>query len=330
MNYDLVIIGGGRKKTHRNEMRRAVVDIESVLSDRLKIGVIWVDEHGYCWLRSGKEWKKCTIVGGKIILLQSNEFYIDDADDGNNAINVKRYWPLFFGEEYGWCGIAGMLDVAGAWCVGTTGTMSYAVNDMEVAKNWLKDISFEKKIIRINKRSWQNDYLFWEEKVANSFSFPIIVEADGIREKISVFENFSNVVFGLFEKETMEYLEIKEMHSEKSGLAISFLGKKNFLPSKVVQIMPNNSLYTEDYVLVRKIQDLVIGFVRNYDVGEFGIMYLRIDAGNLVVSNIDLYPDFSKDSLLAKIWDISGVGYRDLIGKIWNDGGNIDCDIDNN
>lgn len=325
--YDLVLIGGGRSKKDKTMSIKALDGVKCVLNERLNILKIWIDEHGGFWY--GEKFDKpCVLTRNMVVDLCSDEMII-----GGDEISFKsqKIWSLISGFDYGSIGINGFLEFNGFDFIGNRSEIVQVTNNDFLAKIVFGDLDFyDNKNLLVKRDDWMSDYLKVEEKINSKIQFPVMIKNGSFVEKVSLMENFSNVVFSIFEKEGFNEILVEQYDALVEDAIVAFVGGKNFLPSKMC-LIKNDALKFESMAQSeRMVQNLLIKFVKKYDVSDFGLLFFKKKNEVLKLFKIDLLPDFSKEGLFARLWEKSGIEYNRLIEKIYWDSLNENIDPKSN
>lgn len=312
MRIDVLLVEGGREKNSKGGL-----GIESVLSRELKIARVWLDEHGWWWLIDGDNNRRISIMANRIVEIDQTELIIGGGWE--MGIGIDRVWPLNSGYNFSKMGIKAVLELAGVDMIGTGSVMSWICEEREMSKLVFTDVTFDdKKTMLVTNKEWESNHLHLEDKIGSDFKFPLVLEHEGKSEKVSIFENLANMIFKIFEEGASE-IEIRET-GPATKLAISFIGRVNFLPSKLCAVGLDGQInLAEDKILEREMQNLLMSFVKKYDVKDYGIFYINNYIDGWKLDSIDLSPDFSIDGLMANIWSKSGFNYQNMINKIFKD-----------
>jgi hypothetical protein len=313
MRIDVLLVEGGREKNSKGG-----TDLASVLSRDLKVARAWLDEHGWWWMIDGENNRRITIMANRIVEIDQTELVIGAGWE--MGVGVEKVWPLVGCFNMSGMGLKASLEMAGAELIGTGSVMTWICYEKSMSKKVFADCVFDNKIDRvISAQEWEKNHLQIEDEVGNNSKFPLFLEYGGKREKVSIFENFSNMVFRVFES-GVSSINILEAGGVLKSYLISFVGRKNYLPSKLCSINFEGTIeLAGDGTLERELQNFVIDFVGKYDVKDYGIFYIDLYHDGWKINKIDLNPDVSLDGHLANIWKKSGFNYHSLIKKIWSD-----------
>ncbi|MBU0647891.1 hypothetical protein KJ855_01810 [Patescibacteria group bacterium] len=316
MEYDLLLIGGGRTRRTRERTGLAMKSINQVLGGELRVGMAHIDEHGRMWHKSGEHDQFCALVGGKMFYIDSDEMVIGLDQAG---FKINRAWPLFYGGEFAVAGIVGMLEFAGLQMVGSEGWMCYISNKRELAKSVINCFDFDADYRVITKEEWEREHVKLDDEICKSLDFPVFLKTGDVEQIVSSKMNFENMVFDCLENSDCDEVRVRSKRGLVDKLMVGFVGGKNFLPSRICVKQNGNMIeFDKSRTLVREVQDRLIGFVRNFDVKDLGLLEINLYEDRWVVERIDLFPLMNKEGDFAKIWNISGMNYTELVKKIYN------------
>ncbi len=312
MDYNLLLIGGGREK----DTSKAINDISSVLSKKYEIGKVWIDNHGWMWLDNEKG-ERVSLLANKMVPLSANELII--GGDSVGSYSIGKVWPVCKGENMVSGGIKSVLEFGGFEVVGSSSMMTIICDNKEMSKAVLKGVNFsDNQELRITKEEWENSHLDIEDKIDKNFGFPVEIKYRDSVDKISIYENFSNMIFKIFEEE-VDFVDVMEAKNVKFQYVVGFLGGRNFLPSKLCELKNDNLEKIENKDLERELQSFVIDFVKKFDVKDMGLIHIDKGMYDWKVRNIELMPDMSIDGIFARLWNLSGINYSTMINKIFDE-----------
>lgn len=315
MEY-LVLLGGGRAE-ERDESRRALRDIASVLEPYVPVISLWLDEHGGLWQKDIDSWQAVAISQGKLFKINQQEINIGGSSEG---VSIQQIWPVVFGRSYDWSGLASLARVCGCRGIGTSGVLAVLLKDNQIARRILSEYQFSDGGVEIERKDWLQNYQDAVRKIKERVNFPVIISARGIRQKVTLVETIENFIWQIFEdQEELEKILIKEYKEEEKEIAVGFVGRKNWLPSKSVVFDGQQWQANEDSTENRLAQDWLMEFVAKYDVTDYGLIRLKKSGGNIIVDQIDIFPDLTRLGLYALLWQKSGLNYEELIKKIYID-----------
>lgn len=313
----MVIVGGGRDKEKRKASIEMMRDLNMVLSE-LEFNLInlWWDEHGILWWMKGENnYQACTIIGGKIVNILNDELWINSQDIRGTKINL--FWPVVGGEEYGYCGISGWAKMNGVErIIGVNGLMLSVSADLDLLRTMIEVPTMEK--IEIGRKDWLLKEGWWLEKIVEKLKFPLSMSSkNGNKIIINEIEGLKIGLKKYFEDADIDSVDLKEFVNDEKELWMGFVGK-NFLPSKLCEKIGDRIIiFEENQSIEREIQNFLISFVKNFEVGEIGCLKMIYHSSyGWKLSKIDLYPDLSEKENFAKMWKISGLDYKFLINKI--------------
>lgn len=316
MPKNLLFVGGGRSGEQRKNSIKAMKDISGVLpAEEYRIFDLWWDEHGFLWKMAGENYCMCALIAGELIDLANDELLIgEDRDKSGKKIDLA--WPLINGLEYGRSGVNGWLEMVGVEkIIGANSQMWWLTNDLDFLKVLINDLPIKKKIV-IEVESWRNKSDYFRQRIENEIKFPISIKSDWKEERVVLVEKTWEVISGLLDQEGLSTVTVEEWCQAEKELVIGFVGR-NFLPSKLCEHRSGNlRLFTEEITIERSVQNFLIKFARNFEVGEIGLLRLKYLPTGWQLDSIDFCPDMGRESIFAKMWQMSGVKYDNLIKKI--------------
>ena len=314
MKYDLVIVGGGRKKEDRKKVRSIMNSLQEVLSDGFKVGKVWLDEHGGWWLEDKNGLSACAFWGGGLVKVGQQELVIG----GEELIDVGMVWPVFSDKYDISVGVADTFLASGIKKIGSSGIMRILSSEMDILKLLVSDLKFPDKSFLVTNKDWYEQRMQIEDQILKKFKFPVNVCFGQNCEKVSIFENLSNVIYSIFDKNKYQEIRISNYRGEVKKIMTGFVGRKNFLPAVVAEKKSMGEWEVYDCKeRVREIQTKIIDFVKRYSVDDFALWYINDYPDGWEIEKIDLFPDFGRSSDFVRLWQLGGMNYQDLIKKIY-------------
>lgn len=310
MKIDVLLVEGGRDEKHVY-----AEDLQGILAGSLKVQRLQIDDHGWMWWENAEGMRRVNILANRMILLDQDEFVIGGGL--NEGIALGKVWPLIGGYNFTNLGLKSVLEFAGVDMVGSESAVSFICQERVLAKKIFTDLVFDDlKSREILLTDWEKNYANIEDEVRVNYKFPLEISYGSHCERISLFENFANMVFKIFEEGYGE-VTIKELGVLNKKYMISFIGRQNFLPSKLLSKNLQNELsLAEDKIFEREIQDFVINFVKNYDVCDYGMFIINRYIDGWKIAEIDLSPPVGVESDMAMVWKKSGFDYQSMVKKI--------------
>jgi D-alanine-D-alanine ligase-like ATP-grasp enzyme len=293
-------------------------DVFGVLKNEIEIERVYCDEHHMFWKIENDEYWPATLMANKIFILEANEMIIGGS--GEIGEGVEKVWPLMLRADENYDRLQSVLEYGGFQIFGTNSNMAEMCENKDLNHIVFRDIKFDKsKSMIVNKEKWNISFLKIEDEIARDYKFPLEVKYDGQTDKIMILENFTNIMFKIYE-EGFNEVKITEQGGLVNRLLIGFIGRKNFLPSRVVKFM-NDKIEVDDEnkQLNRELQDFVINFVKKYDVRDYGLFEINLYPDGWRLLSINFAPDLSRESMFAKLWNLSGMSYEKVIRKIYQD-----------
>ncbi len=318
MSY-LVLLGGGRGE-ERKIAARSLRDIDQVLDGSVAIMTVWLDEHGGLWQKKNSDgWQAVCFSQNRVCAINTQELVVGQQSYGEK---IQMVWPVVFGGSGDWSGLACLPRMAGCQQLGTSGLLAVLLKDNVLATRILTEYDFVESALEIEKNDWQTDEQNCLQMIASRLNFPVVMLTGDQEQKISLPETIGNFLAQRFEAGEKKVL-LRNYYEDEKEVVVSFVGRKNWLPSK--SLIKRNGTWSlnDDTVENRLIQDWVMSFVAKYDVMDYGLFFLKIRQGKVFIEKIDIFPDLSRVGLFALVWHMSGIDYEDLIKKIYFDSLNM-------
>jgi len=317
MDNKLLLIGGGSGK-NRLESMRTMKDIFGVLKGKMPVQKLYVDEHRMFWRMEDEVYRPIALMANRLFPIMQDELIIGKTNEIGQE--VENVWPLLIRNDDRGLGLMNYLEYAGFRLLGTNSDIAVLCENVDLRKMVFRDIDFDQeKTWVIDREKWNKDFLAIEDKIGNEFKFPLEINYGNVKDKIVLWENVANIFWRIFE-EGYDVVKITGSNDIKYRLIVGFVGRKNFLPSRVVR-QDEKGLLIDDVEksLVRELQNFVINFVKKYEVKDYGWWEINVYQTGWKVRNINFAPAMSRDSMFAKMWNLSGMTYEKMIEKIYSE-----------
>jgi len=342
MEHEVSIVSA---KNIINAIDRDKYDVIPIGVDR-KGRMIGVGETGLAYLKNSSEYildkNNPPLLGSNTDLpvvtfgLEGNQAVITSLSCSDFREPVDVVFPIIhgtFGEDG--C-LQGILRIANIPFVGCD-VLGSAVNmDKDIEKRLLRDAGIPIAGFAVyHKTDPKPDYNSLRERLGLPlFIKPACLGSSVGIQKVSKAEEFEIAVAEAFEYDNKIIIEEAVIGRE---LECSVLGNNSPIVSTAGEIVPaeEHGFYSYDakYIdekgasliipadipkdLLSKMQEMAI---RAYQVtccsGMARIDFLMNQNGQLVVNELNTLPGFTNISMYPKLWEVSGIAYKDLIGRL--------------
>lgn len=299
----LAIIFGGRSAEHEVSIRSAKNVFEAIDKTKYEVTLIEIDKSG------GWDLNKLS---------------------GNDVA-----FPILHG-PYGEDGtIQGMLKLMNLPFVGASVLGSALGMDKDAMKKLLNQAGIPTAKFLVFQKGELNKIKF--EDIKNKLGLPFFVKPANLGSSVGITKvksekEFKKAIDNAFEFDNKilieEYLKRREIEC-------SVLGNENPIASIPGEIIPQHEFYSYEakYLdengailkvpaklpkwIVKKVQDLAIKTFKTLCCeGMARVDFFLKDNGELVVNEMNTIPGFTNISMYPKLWEASGISYKDLIDQL--------------
>lgn len=257
---------------------------------------------------------------------------------GSGALRVDVVFPVLHG-TFGEDGtVQGLLDLAGLPYVGA-GVLGSAVGmDKEVQKRLCEQAGLPvADYLCIRRAAWERERGKVLKAVEKKFRFPIFVKPATLGSSVGMTKAHNRRELPTALDTAAEFAQKILVERAVNGreIEVSVLGNDDPKASVPGEIVPHREFY--DYAAkyleegtrleipaklkkteVRKFQQLA---VRVFQVTECAGMarvdfFLERRTGKIYVNEINTIPGFTSISMYPKLWEASGISYRELIDRL--------------
>ncbi|MBP6398681.1 MAG: D-alanine--D-alanine ligase [Saprospiraceae bacterium] len=349
----VAILFGGRSTEHQISLLSAKNVVDALDLDKFEPVLIGIDKKGRWHLNEGAMQLMHADDPGKISMLNeanvvllsqnTNEHQLIKADNFEEAGKIDVVFPVLHG-TYGEDGsVQGFAKLANLPCVGCGILGSSIGMDKDVTKRLLRDAGIPVANF-VTLRKNYNDTMSYEE-IVSKLGKELFIKPANLGSSVGVsFVNdktsFDKALAHAFKYDPKVVVEEKMTGRE---VECAVLGNDFPKASSVGEVIPKSSFYTFEnkYIdeggavldipaklsqqEVERIQELAIQTYRLLECEGMSRvdMFLTPD-GELFINEINTIPGFTKISMYPKLWEISGLAYKDLITTL------IELAIDSN
>jgi len=280
------------------------------------------------------------LKGGRRVMLTADptEAALVPLDRGAGAQRLDVIFPVMHG-TFGEDGtIQGMLDLAGLPFVGA-GVLGSAIGmDKDVAKRLCQDAGIPVvPWVTVHRWQWEKEPLAVKEEIQKAFPYPVFVKPATLGSSVGMTKVHSAdelaPALDLACEYGMKILVEKAVVARE--IEVSVLG--NFEPKASVpgEIVPHREFYdyTAKYLeegtqlmipaelkpaQVEKIQELAVKAFRTLELSGMARVdfFLEKKGNKLYLNEVNTIPGFTSISMYPKLWEASGISFRELIDKL--------------
>ena len=335
------VLFGGRSGEHEVSLASAASVIRGLDPDKYEAVPIGISKDGH-WLVGEGAAKMLPEVlkGGRRVMLTADptEAALMPLDRGAGAQRLDVVFPVLHG-TFGEDGtIQGMLDLAGLPYVGA-GVLGSAIGmDKDVAKRLCQAAGIPVvPWLTVYRWHWDKDRDAIQQEIEGQFAYPLFVKPATLGSSVGMSKVHSAEelapALDLACEFGMKILVEKAMVARE--IEVSVLG--NHQPSASVpgEIIPHREFYdyTAKYLeegtqllipadlkpaQVEKIQSLAVEAFRVLELSGMARVdfFLEKKTGKLFLNEVNTIPGFTSISMYPKLWEASGIPFRELIDRL--------------
>jgi D-alanine-D-alanine ligase len=318
------IIFGGKSAEHEVSLRSAKNVVEALDKSKYEPVLIGIEKSGK-WQLGGKSVALLPEGGGKIESIEKHE--------GHDDKKIDVVFPILHG-PFGEDGtVQGLLKLANIPFVGA-GVLGSAVGmDKDVMKRLLRDAGIPIGKFVVAKEGDVPGY----KKVTKELGSPVFVKPANMGSSVGVSKVKNEKEYREAIRKAFEYDRkvLVEENIEGREIECSVLGNEDPKASVPGEVIPRHDFYSYEakYIdengaaleipaklpksVVKKIQAIAIKTFRVLECEGFGRvdMFLKKN-GEILVNEINTIPGFTSISMYPKLWEASGISYKELIDRL--------------
>jgi D-alanine-D-alanine ligase len=335
------ILFGGRSGEHEVSLASAASVIRGLDPDKYEAVPIGITKEGH-WLVGGAAQKMLPEVlkGGQRVMMTADptDAALIPLDRSGGGQRVDVVFPVMHG-TYGEDGtIQGLLDLAGLPFVGA-GVLGSAIGmDKDVAKRLLQVAKIPVvPWVAVQRADWERHPKETQAALEKKFKYPMFVKPATLGSSVGMTKVHSRAelapALNLAAEFAMKILVEKCIVGRE--IEVSVLGNHDPKASIPGEIVPHREFYdyTAKYLedgsqilIPAKLKPAQVKAIQNYAVEAFRDLELsgmaRVDffvekkAGRIYLNEVNTIPGFTSISMYPKMWEASGIPFRQLIDKL--------------
>ena len=335
------ILFGGRSGEHEVSLASAASVIRGLDPDKYEAVPIGITKEGH-WLVGSAAQKMLPEVlkGGQRVMMTADptDAALVPLDRSGSGTRLDVVFPVMHG-TYGEDGtIQGLLDLAGLPFVGA-GVLGSAIGmDKDVSKRLLQVAKIPVvPWIAAQRADWERDPREIQKTLERKFHYPLFVKPATLGSSVGMTKVHSREelapAVNLAAEFAMKILVERCMVGRE--IEVSVLGNHDPRASVPGEIVPHREFY--DYaakyleegtqllipakltsVQVKKIQKYAIDAFRALELSGMARVdfFLEKKGGKIYLNEVNTIPGFTSISMYPKMWEASGIPFRELIDKL--------------
>jgi D-alanine-D-alanine ligase len=335
------ILFGGRSGEHEVSLASAASVIRGLDPDKYEAVPIGITKEGH-WLIGGAAQKMLPEVlkGGQRVMMTADptDAALIPLDRSGGGQRLDVVFPVMHG-TFGEDGtIQGLLDLAGLPFVGA-GVLGSAIGmDKDVAKRLLQVAKIPVvPWIAVQRADWERDPREVQKSVEKKFKYPVFVKPATLGSSVGMTKVHSRAELGAALNLAAEFAMkiLVEQCIVGREIEVSVLGNHDPKASVPGEIVPHREFYdyTAKYLeegsqilIPAKLKPAQVKTVQKYAVEAFRALelsgmarvdfFLEKEAGKIYLNEVNTIPGFTSISMYPKMWEASGIPFRELIDKL--------------
>ena len=335
------VLFGGRSGEHEVSLVSAASVIRGLDPDKYEAVPIGITKDGH-WLVGQGAVKMLPEVlkGGRRVMLTADptEAALVPLDRGAGAQRLDVIFPVLHG-TFGEDGtIQGMLDLAGLPYVGA-GVLGSAIGmDKDVAKRLCQAAGIPVvPWVTVHRWDWEKNPAAVKARIEQEFAYPVFVKPATLGSSVGMSKVHNAEELGpaldLACEFGMKILVEKAVSARE--IEVSVLGNHEPRTSVPGEIVPHREFYdyTAKYLedgtrllipaelkptQVQKIQSLAVDAFKTLELAGMARVdfFLEKKGGKVFLNEVNTIPGFTSISMYPKLWEASGISFRELIDKL--------------
>ena len=335
------VLFGGRSGEHEVSLASATSVIRGLDPDQYEAVPIGITKDGH-WLVGEGAVKMLPEVlkGGRRVMLTADptEAALVPLDRGAGAQRLDVIFPVMhgtFGEDGA---IQGMLELAGLPYVGA-GVLGSAIGmDKDVSKRLCQEAGIPVvPWITVHRWQWEKEPEAVRVEIEGKFEYPVFVKPATLGSSVGMSKVHNAEELAPALNAACEYgmKILVEQAVTAREIEVSVLGNHEPQASVPGEIVPHREFYdyTAKYLedgtqliipadlkpsQVTKIQSLAIKTFRTLELSGMARVdfFLERKGGKLYLNEANTIPGFTSISMYPKLWEASGISFRELIDKL--------------
>lgn len=335
------ILFGGRSGEHEVSLASAASVIRGLDPDKYEAVPIGISKEGH-WLIGSAAQKMLPEVlkGGQRVMMTADptDAALVRLDGSGGGQRVDVVFPVMHG-TYGEDGtIQGLLDLAGLPFVGAGVLGSAIAMDKDVAKKLLQAAKIPVvPWVAVQRADWERNPKEIQKLIEKKFKYPVFVKPATLGSSVGMTKVHSReelaTGLNLAAEFAMKILVERNMIARE--IEVSVLGNSDPRASIPGEIVPHREFY--DYaakyleegtqlLIPAKLKPAEVKKIQKYAVEAFRALELsgmaRVDfflekkGGKIYLNEVNTIPGFTSISMYPKMWEASGIPFRELIDKL--------------
>ncbi len=335
------VLFGGRSGEHEVSLASAASVIRGLDPDKYEAIPIGISKDGHWLVGQGPAKMLLEVLkGGRRVMLAADptEAALVPLDRGAGAQRLDVIFPVLHG-TFGEDGtIQGLLDLAGLPYVGA-GVLGSAVGmDKDVSKRLCQEAGIAVvPWVTVHRWHWEKDPKSVQAEIEERFPYPVFVKPATLGSSVGMSKVHNAEELGPALTLACEFgmkILVEQAVSARE-IEVSVLGNHEPKASLPGEIVPHREFYdyTAKYLeegtqlvipasltsaQVENSQSLAVHAFRVLELAGMARVdfFLEKNSGKLYLNEVNTIPGFTSISMYPKLWEASGIPFRELIDKL--------------
>ena len=335
------VLFGGRSGEHEVSLASAASVIRGLDPDKYEPVPIGITKEGHWLVGAGAQKMLPEVLrGGQRVMMTADptDAALVRLDGSGGGQRLDVVFPVMHG-TYGEDGtIQGLLDLAGLPFVGAGVLGSAIAMDKDVTKRLLQAAKIPVvPWIAVQRSDWERDPRTVQRDIEKKFKYPVFVKPATLGSSVGMTKVHSREelapALNLAAEFALKILVERAMVARE--IEVSVLGNKEPQASVPGEIVPHREFY--DYAAkyleegsqivipakltsaqVKKFQSLSIAAFKALELAGMARVdfFLERKGGKIFLNEVNTIPGFTSISMYPKMWEASGVPFRELIDRL--------------
>jgi D-alanine-D-alanine ligase len=335
------VLFGGRSGEHEVSLASAASVIRGLDPDKYEAVPIGITKEGHWLIGAGAQKMLPEVLkGGQRVMMTADptDAALVKLDGSGGGTRLDVVFPVMHG-TYGEDGtIQGLLDLAGLPFVGAGVLGSAIAMDKDVAKRLLQAAKIPVvPWVAVPRIEWEKNPGDIEQTIENKFQYPVFVKPATLGSSVGMTKVHSREELAPALNLATEFAQkiLVERAMVAREIEVSVLGNSDPAASVPGEIVPHREFY--DYAAkyleegtqllipaklkpaqVKKFKKLAVDAFRALELSGMARVdfFLEKEGGKIYLNEVNTIPGFTSISMYPKLWEASGISFRDLIDKL--------------
>lgn len=344
MQETVAVIFGGLSGEHVVSLRSAASLMEAIDRERYRVVPIGITREGRwisgdnCWKQLWKQERQPGCGPATLVTNPKEPGLLIKRKGSWEFTSLDLAFPVLHG-PYGEDGtVQGLLELCGLPYVGS-GVLASAVSmDKVIMKTLFKKYGLPVgEFLYLFRRHWPGREQYWQQRVERELGYPCFVKPANLGSSVGISRVEKPGSLARAIEEALQYDDkiILEAYIPGREIECSVLGNCNPIASRPGEIIPGHQFYDYRAKYISDASRLVIPVELNpaleKRIGELAVkaftavegsglarvdFFVRPEENRVILNEINSMPGFTSISMYPKLWEVSGIPYRELISRL--------------